>query len=144
MSSNIWTPDPTSVAPGFKAKNASAITVNSTEVQNYLGESNDHPDYNVGSGFNAATGRFTAQRTGYYHFNGLITWSSAATVGATMRINGSSTRSELLAQETTSVGGVYRNFAIDVYLEQGEYVSIWSGVLTAGNMVVSRFSGHAL
>lgn len=141
MAGSIWTPDPLAVPTSFKAKNALAVSAANTEIQNWQGESNDTPDFNNQDAWSSFFGRFTANKDGIYLFEGLITFTSAATVGVLLRIGGNVNNSELVIQKTTSVSNEYIPFAVRVKLLKNEYVSLWTGVLTAGNCVGVRFSG---
>lgn len=132
-------------ATAFSAKDA-ATTTTDAEAATYATEVVD-----LGSNFNATTGRYTAPVAGTYLFTFTVQGNTAAGKGCTgyLKKNGAGTLygTTAVASPTTTYSlatNPYSTGSVMLTLAAGDYVSAFVAVTGAAACGVTAFSGHLL
>lgn len=119
----------------FEATKSSGVAVSAGNVVVF-----DLVRFNMGSGYNNSTGRFTAPVAGYYHFD--VTGGNSGIWYYDLRKNGAEWRR---AEHATSGWFQWLSIGVDLYLAVGDYVDI---KVNSGDVrfeaPYAGFSGHLI
>jgi hypothetical protein len=129
--------------PRFRAKRVAAANVTTSLSLVTM----DSVDYNIGSAYNPANGRFTAPVTGYYHFDAALGVMASTHVLISLFKNGAE-----IARGTRILGVSSSNIdaamGTDLYLLAGDYVQPY-GIASGTNAIAvadptTYFNGHLI
>lgn len=104
-------------------------------------------DFNVGSGYNNANGRFTAPVAGYYHFRGTLYLPATATeYGAYLLRNGGvEPKRQVIYYKS---GSANHNLDVEsiIYMALNDYMNLYftGTTLSAESTGMINFSGHLI